>query len=67
MNPGLQSALDVHRGSWRVNPPCGHKEQRREQPKKRHSDDKPSEKGSKKAFPKLGLAACVGDFSHISE
>ena len=27
VHPGLKAALDVHRGGWRVNPPCGYKGQ----------------------------------------
>ena len=44
VNPGLQAALDVHgSGRW-IDPPGSHKEQRDEQPEKRHTDDKPGNK-----------------------
>jgi hypothetical protein len=66
MNPGLHAALDVHHGCRRVDPPGGHKHHRGKRPKKRHTDDKPSEKGSKKSLPERSLGLCVWPFSHIS-
>jgi hypothetical protein len=47
VNPSLQVALDVHRGRRRIDPPRGQKGQRGKRPKKRHSDDKPSNKNPK--------------------
>ena len=67
VNPGLQAALDVHRGCGRVDPPCGQKDHRGKRPKKHHADDKPSNKGSDEGLPKEGLDACVQRCSHISE
>ena len=34
VNPGLEAALDVHRGGRRVDPPRGQRDQRGQQPKK---------------------------------
>jgi len=46
VNQGLQAALHVHCcGRW-VDPSGGNKDQRGEQPKKRCSEDKPSNEGS---------------------
>src|ERR1019366_4574848 len=42
VNPGLQAALDVHRGRRWVDPPGGHKDQRGKRPKEHYADDKPS-------------------------
>jgi hypothetical protein len=67
VNPGLQAALDVHRGCRWVDPPGGHKDQRGKRPKKHHADDKPSNKGSDETCPKRGLGVCVRQCSHISE
>jgi len=50
VNPRLQAALDVHRSCRWVNPPCGQKSQRGKRPNKHRADDKPSSKGSEKAF-----------------
>jgi hypothetical protein len=55
VNPGLQAALDVHRGCRWVDLPGGRKDQGRKRPKKHHADDKPSNKGAEKACPKRGL------------
>jgi hypothetical protein len=67
VNPGLQAALDVHCGCRWVDPPGGHKDQSGKRPKKRHADDKPSNKGPEKALAKRRLGVCVWLFSHISE
>jgi hypothetical protein len=67
VNPGLQAALDVHRGCRWVDPPGGHKYQRGKQPKKHHADDKPSNKRSEEVRPKRGLGVCVLHCSHIPE
>jgi hypothetical protein len=67
VNPGLQAALDVHRGCRWVDPPGGHKDQRGKRPKKHRANDKPSNKGPEEARPNRGLGACVWLFSHISE
>jgi hypothetical protein len=67
MNPGLQAALHVHRGGRWVDPPGSHKEQHGKRPEKRHSDEKPSNEGSERAFPKRGLGVCIWIFDHISE
>src|ERR1700675_3936499 len=67
VNPGLQAALDVHRGRRRVAPPGGQKDQRGKRPKKHHADDKPLKKGSEEARAKRGLGLCVRYFSHNSE
>ncbi len=39
MNPGLQAALDVHRGRRWVDPPGGHKKQHGKRPKKQRTDE----------------------------
>jgi hypothetical protein len=67
VNPGLQAALDVHRGCRGVDPPGGHKDQRSKRPKKHRSDDKPSNSGSEEARPKRGLGVRVRRCSHTSE
>jgi hypothetical protein len=61
VNPGLQAALDVHRGCRRVDPPGGHKDQRGKRPEKHHSDDKPSKLATR------GFGFCVRLFAHSSE
>ena len=44
LNPGLQTALDVHcSGRW-IDPPGHQKKEHGEQPERRHTDDKPSNK-----------------------
>src|SRR5271156_4964509 len=67
VNPCLQAALHVHRGGRWVDPPSSHQDQRSKRPKKRHSDEKPSNEGSQGAFPMRGLRGCVWIFSHTSE
>jgi hypothetical protein len=41
VNPGLHATLEVHRSGRWIDPPGSQKEQRDEQPEKRHTDDKP--------------------------
>jgi hypothetical protein len=67
VNPGLQAALDVHRGGRWVDPPGGYEHQRGKQPKKNHADDEPSNKGSKEAPSMWVLGVCVRRRIHISE
>jgi len=67
VNPGLQASLRVHGGGRWVDPAGSHKDQPRKRPKKCHSDEKPSNEGSKKAFPKRGLDVCVWILHYISE
>jgi hypothetical protein len=67
VNPGLQAALDVHRGCRWVDPPGGHEDQRGKRPKKHRSDDKPTNKGSEEALPKRSHCVCVRHCSHFSE
>jgi hypothetical protein len=55
MNPGLQSALDVHCSCRWVDPPDGNKQQRGDRPKNQCTEDKPSTKGSEETLPKLAL------------
>jgi hypothetical protein len=57
----------VHRGGRWVDPPRSHKKQHSERPKKRHSDEKPSNEDSEEAFPRRELGACIWVFGHISE
>jgi hypothetical protein len=64
VNPCLQAALHVHRGGRWVDPPGSHKDQHSKRPKKRHSDEKPSNEGSKKAFPMRGVK--VGKLSGLA-
>ena len=67
VNPGLQTALHVHRcGGW-VDPPGGDKDQRGKRPKKRKADDKPLGKGSEGTRPKRGIGVRVRYCSHVSE
>ena len=58
MNPGLQTALDMHCGCRWVDPPDGNKEQHGNRPKKQGNDAKPSNKGSEEILPRLGLGGC---------
>jgi hypothetical protein len=67
VNPCLQAALHVHRGGRRVDPPGSHEEQHGNRPKKRQSDEKPSNEGSEKIFPMRSLGGCVWIFRHTSE
>src|ERR1700722_3082743 len=72
VNPRLQAALHVHRGGWWVDPPGSHEHQNSNRPKKRHSDEQPSNEGSESAFPmrgrRWGLRRCrLWNFSHTSE
>src|SRR5208282_1212442 len=67
VNPGLQAALEVHRGCRWVDPPGGQKDQRGKRPNKHHADGKPSNKGPEEARPKRGLGGCIWHYSHISE
>ena len=67
VHPGLQAALHVHRGGRWVDPPGSHKDQRSQRPKKRHSDDKPSNEGSERTLPKRDLRLWGWAFHHISE
>jgi hypothetical protein len=75
VNPCLEAALHVHRGGRRVDPPRSHKDQHGERPKKRHSDEKPSNEGSESAFPIRGVRGYlwifnqgyVWIFNHTSE
>jgi hypothetical protein len=68
VNPGLQLALDVHRGGRRVDPPGGQKRQRGQRPDKHHTHDDPSNQGSENAFARRNVERwCVWLFSHISE
>jgi hypothetical protein len=57
----------VHRGGRWVDPPGSHKDQHSKRPKKRHSNEKPSNEGLERAFPMRGLRGCVWIFSHTSE
>jgi hypothetical protein len=57
----------VHGGCGRVDPPCGHKEQRGKRPKKHHGDDKPLKKRSEETLPEWGLGGCVWACGHTSE
>jgi hypothetical protein len=65
--PGLQAALDMYGGCRRVDPPGGHKGQRGKQPKKRPSDDQPSDRRLKKTPPRRGLGVNFQIFFHFSE
>jgi hypothetical protein len=47
----------VYRCCQWIDPPGGHKKQYGKRPKKQHSDDKPSNKGSEGIFPRRGLGA----------
>ena len=67
MNPGLHAALDVHRGGRWVDPPGSHKDQQSKRPKKRHSDEKPSNEESERAFPMRVVRGSVWIFSHTLE
>jgi hypothetical protein len=44
VSPGLQTTLDLHCSRWWIDPPGRQKKQRGEQPKRCHTDDKPSNK-----------------------
>jgi len=55
MNPGLQSALDLHHGGRWVDPAGYNQQQRGNRPKGQRSDDKPSKNGSERDVRKLNL------------
>jgi hypothetical protein len=67
VNPGLQVALDVHRGCRWIDQPGGQKNQRGKRPKKHDADGDPSDKGSEKTLAKRFPGAAVWLFSHTSE
>jgi hypothetical protein len=67
VNPSLQAALHVDRGGRWIDPPGSHKNQHGKRPKKRDSEEKPSNEGSEKAFPTRSLGMYGRTFSHISE
>src|SRR5262249_7593249 len=67
VKPGLQPALDVHRGRRWVDPPCSQKAHRGKRPRTHYTNDKPSEKGSKEIPPKQDIGLCVWPRSHPSE
>jgi hypothetical protein len=67
VNPCLQAALHVHRGGRWIDPPESRKEERGKRPKKRNSDEKPSNEGSERAFPWRDLGQCFRIFNHPSE
>jgi hypothetical protein len=52
VNPGLHTALDVHRGGRWVNPTGRHEGQRGKRPNEYHTDEKPSSKRSEKTCAK---------------
>ena len=56
LKPGLQSALDVHRGCRWVDPSDGNKQQRRKRPKKQRADDKPSNQRPEETLPNWRLS-----------
>jgi hypothetical protein len=67
VNPGLQAALDVHRGRRWVDPTAGHEHQSGKCPKNHHAADKPLNQRSEEAGPKQSPGVCVRRCSHISE
>src|SRR5262249_58550264 len=64
VKPRLKAALHVHHGARWVDPPGRHKEQHSKRPKKRHSDEKPSNKRLEKALPKRYWGRGVWAFGH---
>src|SRR5579871_5956619 len=62
LNPGLQATLHVHSCSGWVDPSGSHEDQRRKRPKKRCSDQKPSNEGSEQSLPKRGSGRCAWAF-----
>jgi hypothetical protein len=67
VNPGLQAALDVHRSCRWVDPAGGHQDERGERPKKRQTNDKPSDPGPEGTCPKWVLGVRARHCSHVSE
>ena len=76
VNPGLEAALHVHCGGWRIDPLRSHKHQHSQRPQKRECDEKPSNEQPKGASPtrrrllcdeKRGLELRGWIFGHISE
>src|SRR5580693_3155820 len=63
VNPGLQVALDVHRGCRWVDPSSRQKDQRGKRPKKPQADGKPPKIGSQKTPAKRCLGGCFRVFS----
>jgi len=64
MNPGLQAALDMHRGCGWVDPSGGDKGERGERPEKDYGDDKPSNERPEKALAERGLVATGWPWCH---
>jgi len=68
MNPGLEVALDMHRGcGWSIQRAAQQDQPRQSDQRSHHADDKPSNKGSDEGRRKQGLDACVQPCSHVSE
>jgi hypothetical protein len=67
VHPGLHASLHVHRRGWWIDPPGSQKEQHSKRPKKRYTDEKPSNGGSERDCLKLGLDVRDWGFDHISE
>jgi hypothetical protein len=75
VNPGLQVALDMYRGSRRVDPAEGYQRKRGKGPKKRQAEAKPlgqpsnrgSKTGSERRLRNRGLESRVWTFCHITE
>ncbi len=67
VDPGLQAALHVHRGRRRIDPARSHKNEHAKRPKKRDSDEKPSNEGTQGSCARWGLGVCVWIFWHSPE
>src|SRR5215467_3572987 len=63
MNPGLQTALHVHRSCRRVDPPCRYKRQGGKGPKKHCGGDEPSNQESEEADARRGSGMYGQHFS----
>jgi hypothetical protein len=73
VNPGLEAALEVDGGGWRIDPAEGHEGERGEGPEQANGDERPfqnrpknSPAGSVKTLCWRDDWGCVGRFSHIS-
>ena len=57
VNPGLQTALDVHGGGGRVDPAQGDERERGQRPEKRDRDEEPANKKQDRKFMGNGKSA----------
>src|SRR5579875_353988 len=66
VNPGLQAALEVHGGGWRVDPAGGYEHQRAEQPEQRNAGGKPADSRLKAGSSVRWFDPCCRAWGHAS-